>query len=116
MRRTPSSPRRLAVRAFLAASLATLAFVVSAGCVVVEARPARSQINAPPPTSQAEAPLACQPGYTRVAGYWRWNGYQYVWIPQRCAYRPGYRWEPGGYTACGDGWCFKEGVWIQIGR
>lgn len=116
---SPSLHRMIARGAPLAMLVATALGAVglaSGGCVVVEARPARSQVNAPPPAAQSEAPLACQPGYTRVAGYWRWNGYQYVWIPQRCVHRPGYRYEPGNYFSCGDGWCFKEGVWIQLGR
>lgn len=86
----------------------------STACVVVAHRPARSEVAYPPPAPASEAPVACEPGYSRVAGHWRWNGYQYVWVPQRCVYRPGYRWQPGGYFQCGDGWCFREGGWVQV--
>jgi hypothetical protein len=86
-----------------------------AGCVVVARRPARSEVAYPPPQPASEAPVVCDPGYARVPGHWRWNGYQYVWVPQRCVYRPGYRWQPGGYYQCGDGWCFQEGGWVQAG-
>jgi hypothetical protein len=97
--------------------LAALALASRAvACVVVEAREGRSDVTTPPPAAQSEAPVACDPGYARVPGYWRWNGYQYVWIPQRCEYRPGYRYEPGSYYSCGDGWCWREGVWIHLGR
>jgi hypothetical protein len=100
----------------LTAAAAIVAAGSVAACIVVEARPARSEVTTPPPAPQNEAAIACDAGYSRVPGYWRWNGYQYVSLPQRCVYRPGFRFEPGTYFACGDGWCFKEGAWIQLGR
>jgi hypothetical protein len=68
-------PRRSPIARALAllASLAVLVAAFSA-CIVVEARPARSEVTTPPPAPQNEAAIAC------------------------------------------DGWCFKEGVWIQLGR
>ncbi len=94
--------------------LATTGLLVA--CVVVAAPEARSEVTTPPPSPQSEPPIACEPGATRVPGHWRWNGYQYVWFPQRCVHRPGYRYEPGGYYQCGDGWCWREGAWVQGGR
>ncbi len=93
--------------------LAVFAGLLS-GCVVVTHRPVRSEVSTPPPPPAHETALACDPGYARVPGHWRGNGYQYVWIPQSCVYRPGYRWEAGGYYPCGDGYCFKEGAWVQV--
>lgn len=96
-------------------ALACVATVSAAtpACIVVASRPSRYEVSYPPPAPPAEQPVLCNPGYTRVAGHWRWNGYQYVWVPQRCVYRPGYRYQPGGWVACGEGWCFREGVWLQ---
>ena len=116
MRPRRSSLHRLHRALSALTALVALVAAGSAGaCIVVEARPARSEVTTPPPAPQNEAQVACDPGYSRVPGYLRWNGYQYVWLPQRCVYRPGFRFEPGAYYACGDGWCFKEGVWIQLG-
>lgn len=95
------------------AIVATIA-AVSSACVVVARRPARSEVAYPPPAPANEAPVLCDPGYARVPGHWRWNGYQYVWVAQRCVYRPGYRYEAGGYYQCGDGYCYREGGWIQV--
>jgi len=95
----------------LAFTLGTLG--VTSACVVVARRPAHSEVSVPPPTPQQEAPVHCDPGYARVPGHWRWNGWQYTWVPQRCVYRPGYHYEAGGYYSCGDGYCYREGIWIQ---
>jgi hypothetical protein len=84
------------------------------GCVVVASGRTRAEVSSPPPAPANEAPVACDPGYVRVPGHWRWNGYQYVWIPQRCVYRPGYRYEEGGYYACDDGYCYREGTWVIV--
>ena len=84
------------------------------GCVVVAHAGARAEVSSPPPPPANEALVACDPGYARVPGHWRWNGYQYVWIPQQCVYRPGYRYEEGGYFACDDGYCYREGAWVLI--
>ena len=72
------------------------AVAASLGCVVVASGRTRAEVSSPPPAPASEAPVACDPGYVRVPGHWRWNGYQYVWIPQRCVYRPGYGYEEGG--------------------
>ena len=92
-----------------------LALAGGGGCVVVAHRAYRAEVSTPPPAPPAEVAVVCDPGYTRVPGYWRWNGYQYAWIPQRCVYRPGYRYAAGGYAACGDGYCYREGTWVFIG-
>jgi hypothetical protein len=84
------------------------------GCVIVEREPPRAQVSTPPPVAPVEPPLTCGPNATRIAGQWRWNGYQYVWVPQRCDSRPGYRYQAGGWRPCGDGYCFQEGAWIRI--
>jgi hypothetical protein len=86
----------------------------TASCVVVARRPARSEVAYPPPAPANEAPVLCDPGYARVPGHWRWNGYQYAWVPQRCVYRPGYRYEAGGYYQCGDGYCYREGGFVHM--
>jgi hypothetical protein len=83
-------------------------------CVVVAHRGPRAEVSSPPPAPAYEPPVACDPGYVRVPGHWQWNGYQYVWIPQRCVYRPGYRYEEGGYYACDDGYCYREGTWVNV--
>jgi len=100
----------------LGGAFVALAALSLSGCVVVTRRPARAEVSTPPPAPAYEPAIACDPGYSRLPGHWRWNGYQYVWVPQSCSYRPGYRWEPGGYYSCGDGYCFREGVWIQMGH
>ncbi len=102
-------------RALLVGVLASGVLGSALGCIVVARRPARSEVAYPPPAPASEAPVLCNPGYARVPGHWRWNGYEYVWVPQRCVYRPGYRYEPGGYYSCGDGYCYREGAWIHVG-
>lgn len=89
-------------------------FCAICGCVVVATGRSRAEVSSPPPAAAYESPVACDPGYVRVPGHWRWNGYQYVWIPQRCVYRPGYRYEEGGYYTCEDGYCYREGTWVLI--
>lgn len=116
-------PRSSRVRS--AAQLASLAFAIpafaipalaiaSVGCIVVARRPPRAEVAYPPPAPAYEPPVFCDAGYAHVAGHWRWNGYQYSWVPQRCVYRPGYRWQPGSYYPCGEGYCYREGVWIGV--
>ena len=42
----------------------------------------------PPAPIYETVPVSPGPAYYWVPGYWNWNGYRYVWIRGRYAYRP----------------------------
>ena len=89
-------------------------FILLSSCVFATRPPTRVETTIPPPDPPVESPLVCTTGYAYMRGHWRWNGYQYFWIPQRCKYRPGFRYKPGGYYPCEDGYCYRKGQWIRI--
>lgn len=71
-------------------------------------------VQAGPPTPIYEAvPPAPGPGYYWVAGYWRWNGYRYVWVRGHYAYPPyaGVIWHPGHWAHNAYGWHWVPGHW-----
>jgi len=46
-------------------------------------------------------------------GYWRWNGYQHVWVEGHYVERPRPRaeWIPGRWEQRSRGWVYVEGHW-----
>lgn len=67
--------------------------VLALACVTGrESRPTRAEAAAGPPARHEETPPKnVPPDQIWVAGYWRWDGVRYVWIPGHLEKRaPGY--------------------------
>lgn len=68
--------------------------------------PVREVIPPPPPE---------HPGWVWHAGYHRWDGGRYVWVPGYYV-APPYRharWVPGHWDRTPRGWFWVEGHWIR---
>ena len=53
-------------------------------------------------------------GYLWIAGYWRWSGARYDWVPGRwMAPRPGHVWVSHVWLRDGDGWRQDGGRWEE---
>ena len=75
--------------------------------VVVESPP-------PPPPVQVEVvPAPPSPEHFWIAGYHRWDGRAYVWVPGRYDRRPhaGAVWRPARWEARGRGRVWVEARW-----
>lgn len=84
-----------------------------AACAVM---PAEAQIVVrvgPPRPVYERRPPPPRPGWVWQAGYHRWDGNRYVWVPG--AYvappRPHAYWVPGRWDHRGGGWYWREGHW-----
>ncbi|MBX6360834.1 YXWGXW repeat-containing protein [Pseudacidobacterium ailaaui] len=68
---------------------------------------------APPPVVVEHPGPPPHPGYVWVAGYHRWDGVRYVWVPGHYVLPPRPRavWVPGHWVARRGGWVFVEGHW-----
>jgi WXXGXW repeat (2 copies) len=67
-----------------------------------------------PPRPVVEARIAAPgPGYVWTAGYHRWDGHAYVWVPGAWVRppHPGAHWEAHRWEHRHDGWYFHEGHW-----
>ena len=67
-----------------------------------------------PPAPQVEViPANPGGGYVWQAGYWRWNGYRYVWVGGRYVTAPygGALWVPGHWRHTYGGWVWVPGHW-----
>lgn len=72
--------------------------------VVMQAPPAAQQeVPTPRPTSD----------HVWVAGYWRWQNNQYLWVPGHWEVPPrgGAVWTPPRWQPEGTSWRFYEGYW-----
>jgi WXXGXW repeat (2 copies) len=69
--------------------------------------------TAPPAPIYETAPAVPGPGYIWQAGYWRWNGYRYVWVHGHYVYGPysGAVWRPGHWRQTPQGWVWVPGHW-----
>ena len=69
--------------------------------------------TAPPQPVYETVPSAPGPGYYWVPGYWRWNGYRYVWVHGYYSYPPygGAVWHPGHWARNAYGWYWRAGHW-----
>lgn len=70
----------------------------------------------PPPRHDVEPvppPPHEHPGWAWRAGYHRWDGHAYVWVPGTYVEPPhaGARWVPGHWAERGGGWVWVEGHW-----
>jgi hypothetical protein len=89
---------------------------------VTTALPAAAQVyggvyvqTGPPAPIVESVPSAPGPGYYWVSGYWRWNGYRYVWVRGAYAYPPyaGAVWRPGHWAHGPYGWYWRAGHWVR---
>jgi hypothetical protein len=69
--------------------------------------------TAPPPLVVEARPPAPGPGLVWIAGYHRWEGGAYVWVPGRWEHPPDGRrgWVAGHWVHSGRGWYWREGHW-----
>lgn len=67
----------------------------------------------PPPREVIPARPYGHPDWAWRAGYHRWDGARYVWVPGAYAAPPrrGARWVPGRYVHRRDGYYWTEGRW-----
>jgi hypothetical protein len=102
-------------------NLRSLLLACAVGAVALgTALPASAQVYggayvqvAPPAPVYETVPAVPGPGYTWVAGYWRWNGYRYVWVRGHYVYPPygGASWHPGHWRYGPNGWYWVAGHW-----
>ncbi|HEY2805452.1 MAG TPA: hypothetical protein VGI92_06285 [Gemmatimonadales bacterium] len=71
-------------------------------------------VDRSPPVAVVETyGVAPSPRHVWVAGYYRWEGGNYVWAPGHWEVPPGryHRWEAGRWVHARRGWYFREGRW-----
>jgi hypothetical protein len=69
--------------------------------------------TAPPPPLVEQRMVAPGPDYFWIAGYQRWNGNHYMWVPGHWERRPNRhrRWVAGHWAHNHHGWYWVEGYW-----
>ena len=71
-------------------------------------------VTRPPPAIRVET-RTVSPGtsYVWTAGYWRWTGADYVWVPGSWIVRPrpAAVWVEGHWARRSSGWVFVPGHW-----
>jgi hypothetical protein len=68
----------------------------------------------PPPVRREVIPPRPSPRHIWVAGYHRWDGRAYAWVPGAYVVPPQpfyHRWVPGHWRQTGRGWVWVEGHW-----
>lgn len=67
----------------------------------------------PPPVRFEHIPKASSRDDHWVAGHWRWDGGEYVWVPgyYHARPRPQVIWVDGRWTRNSSGWYWIEGSW-----
>jgi hypothetical protein len=97
--------------------IATAVVVISASILIESACAAPNGrmyvVVAPPPPIVEARIVAPGPGYVWVAGYHRWDGRAYVWMPGAWMRPPRARaaWVPAHWERERRGWYFVEGHW-----
>ena len=82
--------------------------------VFADVKVVRVYVPAPPPPPQVEVVgVAPSPGHAWLAGYHRWDGRAYVWVPGHWDVRPRPRaaWVKGRWRHHPRGWYWVEGHW-----
>src|SRR5277367_3940366 len=88
--------------------------LVFASALTFNAVAAEVIIKVGPPAAIVETRgVAPSPRYLWLAGYHRWDGNAYVWVPGRWELppRPGARWVAHRWVRRHGGWVFVEGRW-----
>jgi hypothetical protein len=73
------------------------------------------RLGPPPPRRVEVIPASPGPGYGWHAGYHRWDGQRYVWVPgtyERTPYEHA-RWVEGHWDHRGGGYVWREGHWAR---
>ena len=71
---------------------------------------------APPPPRHEVIIERPGPQHVWVAGYHRWDGRQYAWVPGTWVVPPQpyyHRWVPGHWRHAPGGWLWVEGRWAR---
>src|SRR5579863_1347520 len=71
--------------------------------------------TAPPAPIYETTPASPGSNYNWVGGYWRWNGYRYVWVHGHYAVVP-YSdavWRPGHWRRSAGGYYWVPGHWAH---
>jgi WXXGXW repeat (2 copies) len=95
-------------------SLALGSTLVSAAPRVRVGPRGRVYVRVAPPRARVEArPAAPSARHVWIAGFHRWDGKAYVWVPGRWELgpRPGAVWVPGHWKNTSHGWEWIEGHW-----
>src|SRR5579875_303012 len=92
--------------------------IAAVAAVLGAAVPAVAQYYAPsppPPLRREIVPAPPGAGWVWRAGFWRWNGYRWVWVPGHYVRvpRPGLHWIPGHWVRRPRGWFWVAGHWGQ---
>ncbi|MBV8070603.1 MAG: YXWGXW repeat-containing protein [Acidobacteriaceae bacterium] len=72
--------------------------------------------TAPPPPRKDVIVVRPGPGYVWQAGYYRWDGRVYVWVPGRWLRPPQayyHSWVPGYWKQTPRGWVWVQGHWVR---
>jgi hypothetical protein len=91
--------------------------ILTAACAAfLSAGIAAAQIHitiAPPPPRHEVIPASPHPGWVWQAGYHRWDGHAYVWVPGAYVEPPHAhaRWVPGHWAHRGGEYVWVEGHW-----
>ena len=88
-------------------------FGLGIACTVAQAQVSIRIGPPPPPVEVIPVRPVEHPGWVWVAGYHRWDGRAYVWVPGHYAEPPRPRavWVPGHWAHRPGGWVFIEGHW-----
>jgi hypothetical protein len=101
----------IAGRRWVAATAAAVCVTASLACAPT---PRRVYVPVGPPAPIHEVRTSAPgPRYVWIAGYHRWNGRSYVWVPGRWALPPAARrvWVPAHWQHDRRGWFFVDGRW-----
>jgi hypothetical protein len=109
--------RRSMVWSCLTATGLALLPIACAGAI--EAHPPRSVFVARPPPEPLPDFRSGPPavGMPWIAGYWHFNGTDYVWIPGHWeSPRPGWEWKPPAvvYSQQRRAWVYEHGRWEPV--
>lgn len=96
--------KKTAMRAVILVAGLGLTAGAAAAQVYVRIGPPRPIVERRPPP---------RPGYVWHAGYHRWDGHRYVWVPGTYVAppRPGVIWVEGRWVHTRHGWRWREGYW-----
>ena len=98
-------------RIAMTVTVITSAVLVESACVASTGRV--YVVVAPPPPIVEARVVAPGPGHRWIAGYHRWDGRAYVWVPGAWVIPPRPRavWVPAHWVRERRGWYFVEGRW-----
>lgn len=90
-----------------------LALLVAGVGATAGAAAAQVYVHVGPPRPVYERRPVARPGYVWQAGYHRWDGNRYVWVPGAYAAppRPHARWVAGRWVHGPRGYYWREGAW-----